>query len=191
MESYALRPWSQRIKQNAPNALSLLRMALAPLITFLMLYGAFRGAFWVLVVAGLTDGADGALARTWGCESTIGAVLDAAADKLFSLCLFGALTWTHHLPLWLFVLIVGRDVLLIVGALFLWLTQRPLLRPHSISKGNTTLQILLAGAILLSWKWAIVPMVWLMVMATCVSSLIYLVQGWRLLTGPLQHKHKV
>jgi cardiolipin synthase len=101
-----------------PNALSVLRLLGVPLFLWLILQPAFHGphldgwAILVLALSGLTDYLDGKIARALNQTSKLGAVLDPAADRLYILATLVGLAWREIIPIWLVVLLVGRDVLM-------------------------------------------------------------------------------
>ena len=98
-----------------PNALSVLRLLGVPLFLWLLLGPHEDGwALAVLAVSGFTDWADGVLARKLNQMSRFGALLDPLADRLYILATLVGLVLRHVIPLWLAIVIVGRDV--IVGA---------------------------------------------------------------------------
>jgi cardiolipin synthase (CMP-forming) len=106
-----------------PNALSVLRLLGVPVFLWLLLGPhADVAALVVLAVSGISDWADGVLARRLNQESTLGALLDPAVDRLYILATLLGLTLRHIIPWWLAAVIVGRDLLL---ALTL-----PILRRH-------------------------------------------------------------
>jgi cardiolipin synthase len=96
-----------------PNALSVLRLLGVPLFLYLLLGPeADLLALLVLMVAGFTDWLDGVLARKLGQLSRLGALLDPAADRLYILATLVGLVLREVIPLWLAIVIVGRDVVL-------------------------------------------------------------------------------
>jgi cardiolipin synthase len=106
-----------------PNALSVLRLLGVPVFLWLLLGPhADVAALVVLALSGISDWADGVLARRLNQESTLGALLDPAVDRLYILATLVGLTLRHIIPWWLAAVIVGRDLLL---ALTL-----PILRRH-------------------------------------------------------------
>jgi cardiolipin synthase (CMP-forming) len=106
-----------------PNALSFLRLLGVPVFLWLLLGPhADVAALVVLALSGISDWADGVLARRLNQESTLGALLDPAVDRLYILATLLGLTLRHIIPWWLAAVIVGRDLLL---ALTL-----PILRRH-------------------------------------------------------------
>lgn len=99
-----------------PNALSTLRLFGVPLFLWLLLGPHADGwALVVLVVSGFTDWADGVLARRLNQMSSVGAMLDPLADRLYILATLAGLVLRHIIPLWLAIVIVGRDVVLAVA----------------------------------------------------------------------------
>jgi CDP-diacylglycerol--glycerol-3-phosphate 3-phosphatidyltransferase len=105
-----------------PNALSALRLLGVPLFLWLVLTERDGPAVAVLMVSGVTDYLDGKIARAWGQTSKLGTLLDPAADRLYILATLVGLTVRDVVPLWLTLLLVGRDVLLA--------TTLPVLRRH-------------------------------------------------------------
>jgi CDP-diacylglycerol--glycerol-3-phosphate 3-phosphatidyltransferase len=97
-----------------PNLLSLLRLAGVPLFLYLVL-GPHRDgwAFVILLVSGLTDYADGRLARAWNQVSRIGATLDPLADRLYIASTLIALAIRDVIPWWLTGALFARDLLLL------------------------------------------------------------------------------
>jgi cardiolipin synthase len=94
-----------------PNILSILRLLGVPLFLWLLLGPHADGwALLVLAVSGFTDWADGVLARKLNQMSSFGALLDPLADRLYILATLGGLVLRHVIPLWLAIVIVGRDV---------------------------------------------------------------------------------
>jgi cardiolipin synthase len=105
-----------------PNALSVLRLLGVPLFLWLLLGPhADAWALVVLMVSGFTDWADGVLARKLNQMSAFGALLDPLADRLYILATLLGLVLRHVIPLWLAVVIVGRDV--VIGVLLPFLRR--------------------------------------------------------------------
>jgi cardiolipin synthase len=95
-----------------PNALSVLRLVGVPVFFWLVLTEHDGAAVLVLMVSGVTDYLDGKIARAWNQTSRLGTLLDPAADRLYILATLIGLTYRDVVPLWLTLLLVGRDVLL-------------------------------------------------------------------------------
>lgn len=134
---------------NIPNTITFARIASVPLLTWLIIDHDFFAAFAVFMLAGISDAADGYLAKRYGWHTELGAYLDPIADKALLVTIYVTLGLAGYLPVWLVILVVSRDVL-IVGAIQLaWLMQRPVkVKPLRISKVNTFAQIALAGLVL-------------------------------------------
>jgi cardiolipin synthase len=98
--------------RHLPNALSALRLVLAPVAAWLIVTGQFTAAFAVFVFAGLTDAFDGWLAKALKCPTTFGKYLDPVADKALMLAAFLSLAWAGHIPGWIAMVVILRDVLM-------------------------------------------------------------------------------
>src|SRR4051812_26000385 len=94
----------------APNQLTLLRLVFIPPVIVFILYGHYRAAFTLVLIAGGSDALDGLLARKLGQQTTLGAYLDPIADKLLLTSSFVALGFGGQIPLWLVILVLSRDV---------------------------------------------------------------------------------
>ena len=124
------------------NQLSLLRLVFIPFVILSILYGQYRTAFVLVLIAGLTDGMDGLLARRLGQQTTLGSILDPLADKLLLNSAIVALGVVQQLPLWLVILVVSRDAIIITVSLVMILTAtRKLFPPSFCSKANTVAQV--------------------------------------------------
>lgn len=132
-----------------PTAITLARMVAVPVMVYLILDGRLAAAFWIFVLAGVSDALDGYLAKRLDAVSNIGAYLDPLADKALLVAAFLTLGHMDHIPLWLVILIVFRDVVIVGGALlYQTLTQALKMEPLFISKVNTTVQIIFVGMVL-------------------------------------------
>jgi cardiolipin synthase len=101
-------------------------------------------ALILFVVAGVSDGVDGFLAKQFDWTSRLGALLDPIADKALLISAYAALTWNGLLPVWLLALVVLRDLVIVSGAVvYPFRIARLEARPTIISKLNTLVQILL------------------------------------------------
>ena len=134
---------------NIPNFITIARLLLVPLTVWLIISEAYGIAFAAFVVAGISDGVDGYLARRMNQRSELGAYLDPIADKALLVSVYVTLGMAKELPAWLVILVVSRDVL-IVGAIILsWLMDKPVrMAPLMVSKVNTVAQIVMAVLVL-------------------------------------------
>jgi cardiolipin synthase (CMP-forming) len=134
--------------RHVPNALTILRLLLVPLIIWLMGHGGMTAAFWLFMAAGLTDAVDGAVARLFDAKTKLGTWLDPLADKVLLVAIYVTLAAQNHVPLWLVVLVVLRDVLIVLYAVVYVLAGSFSGSPLFISKINTAAQLMLAALVL-------------------------------------------
>ena len=132
-----------------PNLITLVRVILVPVVFWLLVTQQLKAAFLVFLVAGISDGVDGFLAKRFNWETELGAYLDPIADKLLIVCIFIALGVTDKLPSWIVIAVVSRDVLIVIAVVLSWLLGHPTpMRPIAVSKANTVAQIVLAATVL-------------------------------------------
>ena len=169
------------------NRLTILRILITPLITVLLLYRYMGAALGLFVMAGITDGLDGLVARSWKQKTTLGMVLDPLADKLLLTSAVIALTILKELPRWFTIILVSRDVILIGGSVILYMFLGKLGTPPSwIGKTTTGFQL---ATVLLAMldnfvpglNPAILPLAVLTLALTVASGLDYVYRGARLL----------
>ena len=145
-----------------PNLLTMFRMVLIPVFVSLLFYQKFLLALAVFVIAGITDGLDGLLARRFNQKSQLGTILDPIADKLLLVTSFIVLSLPSispkplppsHLPVpfWVTTAVISRDIFIIVGAAAINIvTGFRSFRPSWLGKVNTTVQILSIVSILIA-----------------------------------------
>jgi cardiolipin synthase (CMP-forming) len=137
--------------RHLPNIICLLRIALIWPVIDGLLARHFDRTLLLFVVAALSDGLDGWLAKTYGWTSRLGKILDPLADKLLLVAVFLVLTWMGLVPRWLAVAAVSRDVMIAAGALLFRFAWGPLHgRPILSSKVNTLLQLLYVSLVILN-----------------------------------------
>jgi cardiolipin synthase len=123
-----------------PNLLSLLRLLGVPLFLWLLLGPHADGwAIVVLALSGVTDWADGKLARALGQSSRLGALLDPAADRLYIVATLIAFVLRDVVPLWVVVVLLGRELVLGITLLVLRRAGWPPLQVHYLGKAATFL----------------------------------------------------
>ena len=134
---------------NIPNILTLARIVLVPLVVWLIITHEMTAAFVLFLLAGFSDAADGYLAKRFQWRTELGAYLDPIADKLLLMSIYITLGFSNHLPAWLVIAVVSRDILIIGAFLLSWVLSRPVpIHPLLVSKANTLAQIVLAGLVL-------------------------------------------
>lgn len=127
-----------------PNAITATRILLALPLYWMLRESRFDIALAIAAVAGISDGLDGWLAKRYGWVSRLGAMLDPLADKLLLFACFLGLGAGGHLPLWLVALVIGRDAVIVAGALAYRALIGPFeAAPSRLSKLTTFLQIVL------------------------------------------------
>ena len=132
-----------------PNALSVLRILMTPLIVIAIFHGLYDRALTLCLIAGWTDAFDGWTARWLGVESKVGRVLDPLADKVMQVGVFLALGITGLVPVWVVVIVFGRDLLIVALAAIFLITGRKGDFPPSIwGKISTIIQIATAAFVL-------------------------------------------
>ena len=173
-----------------PNAITGLRLAMAPVLPWLLVAGHYRAALAVALVAGLSDALDGLVAKRFGWQSRLGSLLDPIADKLLLCLAMLGLAWISMLPAWLVGLVVVRDLVILAGAAAWWRLAGPFDgRPSLLSKLNTALQVALVLVCLAELSGLALPLqvriqvVVAVALLTFVSGLDYVirygVRAWR------------
>jgi cardiolipin synthase len=126
-----------------PNLITSIRIILVPIFVIYLIQDKLLSALVVFILAGLSDGVDGLMARLLNQKSKIGAYLDPLADKILLIAAFIVLAARDLIPAWLTVLVISRDVLILLGVLMLYLNGTDLtIKPSVLSKINTCLQLL-------------------------------------------------
>ena len=169
-----------------PNVLTTLRLLLAIPMCLLVLLQDFEAVLWIALAAGLSDGLDGWLARKLGATTRYGAIVDPLADKVMLSGIYPSLAIIGLLPWWLALLVLGRDVVIVLGALAYHAVRgRYDMEPSAWGKASTFLQILLALAILVQQVWPATPVIilsvlfWLVVVSAIISGGHYVVTWGR------------
>ena len=126
-----------------PNAISIMRIALIMPILLLFVDGEFGWALTLFLIAGMSDGVDGYLAKRFHWNTRLGAFLDPAGDKLLVAWSYGTLGYLGYIPAWLAIIVILRDVIIVSGSfLYHYLVRRLEGEPTRISKLNTALEFM-------------------------------------------------
>jgi cardiolipin synthase len=169
------------------NRLTILRILMTPVITVLLLYRQVGAALALFLLAGITDGLDGFVARVWKQKTTLGMVLDPVADKLLLTSTVVTLTILKELPRWFTIIVVSRDVLLIGGSVILYMFLGKIgMAPSWLGKATTGFQLITVLCAMLDnffpdLKVAILPLAIVTLALTIASGLDYIYKGLRLL----------
>jgi cardiolipin synthase len=125
------------------------RILLVPVVVWAIVSGEMRGAFLLFLLAGISDGVDGFLAKRFQMKSELGAYLDPLADKALIVSIYISLGIAKALPIFLVILVVSRDIMIVSAFMLTLLIGKPMaVRPLMVSKANTAAQILLAVVVL-------------------------------------------
>lgn len=176
---------------NIPNILTLLRIILVPIFVILVMQGSFPYALAVFVIAGITDGLDGFLARILRQQTDLGAYLDPLADKALIISSFVILSILEEIPGWLAVIVISRDCIILFGVSVLFLMSVPFeIRPTYVSKATTLLQILTVFLVLVfkclpgyAHSLMITVAFWATACFTVVSGFYYIFKGVRFINN--------
>jgi cardiolipin synthase len=144
----------------APNQLTLLRMVFLPFIILHLVGGHYFWALTLFVLAGMSDGLDGLLARKLGQQTKIGQYLDPIADKLLLSTIFLVLSVLHKIPWKFTVLVFSRDICILAFSAVLYVAAGLRdFRPSIFGKANTFAQVAAVFFVLLlevhpaRWVW--------------------------------------
>jgi cardiolipin synthase len=169
-----------------PNFFSMIRIFLIPLFLYMMLYGKGLQALIVFLIASSTDILDGMTARVWDQKTHIGGLLDPAADKLLMtsaviILSIPSVSQPNSIPLWLAVVIIGRDIAIVSAAcvMYIWKghTKFP---PSLIGKTSTVCQMGVILCVLLLNVWDKTPafLSWLYTLTFVLTILSGFGYGW-------------
>lgn len=166
-----------------PNCFSLFRLLL--IVPFLSAFyqHAYATAFYIFLIAGITDGIDGWLARQFHWQTQLGHIIDPLADKLLVGASFISLALIHQLPWWLVALVFLRDLTLFTGATawYYCIERSYEFVPTLLSKLNTALQILLVALCLLKISYQSFspdPTIFLMYLTAFTTTVTYIDYVW-------------
>lgn len=169
-----------------PNFITIFRFLLVPAVVWALVSDNVEWALICFVVAGVSDGVDGFIARHFDQRSELGAYLDPMADKILLVSVFLVLGYMGELPLWLVIAAVSRDALIVAAVLLSNLMGHPVaMKPLFVSKANTAVQIGLVIVVLaeLALDTGFGPLRWALVilsgLLTVSSAAAYLVQWLR------------
>ncbi|MEP5763279.1 MAG: CDP-alcohol phosphatidyltransferase family protein [Halieaceae bacterium] len=142
---------SKQLLRHLPNAFTSLRILLAAPICWLIIEQQYVPVLWLTLLAGISDALDGMLARRLGVTSRFGAIADPLADKILLGGAYLSFAVVGLLPWWVALVVLGRDLFIVAGALFYhWRFGAYEMDPSSWGKFSTFVQILFA--LMLLWQ---------------------------------------
>ena len=134
---------------NLPNLITLARFILVAPVVYFQAQQMYFAALVMFFIAGFSDALDGFLAKRYHWSSRLGAIMDPLADKLLLVCVSLVLTAQGHIPLWLLLMMISRDVIIVSGAVAYQLTIGSVpMEPSLSSKCNTFMQLALLISVL-------------------------------------------
>lgn len=174
-----------RLLKLLPNILTSTRVAASPVLAWLLLMGRFRAALVSVLLVSITDWFDGYSARKLGVAGGFGIVLDPLADKTMLVTLFVTLGYLRIIPRWMLYMAIGRDGIILAGAVLLRIFRGVRrFTPSILGKVSTFFQIMLvllslvyatfSLSILHDLKWAALA---LSALFTGLSGLDYIRRG--------------
>ena len=177
------------------NQLTILRIMLIPAFVLLVVYGYLGWALTTFAVAGATDALDGLIARRAGQRTSLGAWLDPMADKLLLVTTFVVLTLpglplANHIPLWLTVVVISRDVVIVGVVAIVNLAVGPRTFRPSIFGKFATATYIVTSVVVMYFNYLGRPsmlvdvMVWLSLALTLISSADYFLKMRRIINEP-------
>ena len=141
-----------------PNIITLGRILLVPIVIWAIASNQMEIAFGVFIIAGVSDGVDGFLAKHFNMASELGAMLDPLADKALLVSIYVALGIWGAIPRWIVILVVSRDIMIVSAVIVSWLFGKPIpMKPLMVSKINTVAQVALAALVLASLAFGFHP----------------------------------
>ena len=161
--------------------ITILRVLAIPVIVIGLIEGHTWWVYGLLFFSMITDLLDGLAARKRGERTRLGAFLDPMADKLLLTAVYLSLTYMRELPVWVFVAIFSRDLMIVLGwSVIFILTGSSTVQPRPLGKATTAAQMATALAIILGFP-AVATKVflWATIVLTVVSTLDYIRVGER------------
>jgi len=175
---------------STPNFISLARLIAVPLIVYLILQSSYGWAFWVFVLAGVSDALDGYLAKRMDQVSNLGSYLDPIADKSLLVGVYVTLGYQGLIDDSVVVLVVFRDLMIVGGVILLFIFRNHTkVEPILVSKINTGAQLTLVTVVLAeAGNEFFIPMLdntlsYLVIVTTILSGGWYLVRWGRQMAG--------
>ncbi|UCE24301.1 MAG: CDP-alcohol phosphatidyltransferase family protein [Candidatus Zixiibacteriota bacterium] len=164
-------PWLQ-----IPNLVSLSRVALTPFVGYFLARGDNQSSLIcvaLLLIAGVTDGLDGYLARRLNQVSNLGIALDPVADKVFAGVLVVLLILYREFPIWLAAAIIGRDLLILIAGSILLRGQKVVIPSNITGKYAFGVMAFLLGSYVIRFEFGIILTTWVTVVLLILSTIIY------------------
>ncbi len=164
--------------RHLPNLITILRLIVSPILAALLCYHRFSAALGLVIFAGVTDWLDGYAARKLHVSGKTGVLLDPLADKALLVTLFLALGYIRLIPWWLLGLVIGRDLVIVIGSILLRIfrnVQRFV--PSIVGKVSTFFQMVFVLLVLLSATFPHQIFIWLETTALVLTTIFTAISG--------------
>lgn len=174
---------------NIPNAITVVRIILVPVMLYFLVEGRELLALLVFLTAAISDGLDGLIAKVLHQQTRLGAFLDPIADKFLLSTAFIVLAVLGSVPIWLAIMVVSRDLLIMTGiGILAWDNDFPEIKPTVDGKITTLLQISTIGFLLAQqyvgpYQRLHFPLIVITGLFTAISGTRYMLIGFRLIGG--------
>jgi cardiolipin synthase len=175
---------------NFANKISTFRIVSVPFfITALVYYAPQRtflrlAALFIFVLGVISDAVDGYIARKARQQSQAGMILDPLGDKLLLMSAFICLSFEkfgQHFPLWVTLTVISRDVIIILGAVIIYMVKQKInIAPTRWGKLTTTFQMSSVISVLLDWQVSFIFW-WVAAFLTLISGIDYVMRGFKTL----------
>jgi len=176
---------------NVANKISTFRILSVPFFIACLVYYApereyLRNlALAIFILGVISDGLDGYIARKAKMQSKAGLILDPLGDKLLLISAFVFLSFACRLtlkfPLWVGFIVISRDLIIILGAVVIYMVKQSLdVYPTKWGKLTTIFQMFSVISVLLQWKLAMLIW-WPAVIFTVISGIDYVKRGFKIL----------
>jgi len=161
-----------------PNLLTIIRIALVYPILNNIYLGNFEISITYFIVASITDGLDGLIARKMNWQTELGTLLDPVADKILLSGSIFILWLNQYIPFYIFVIFFSRDVAILLGAAIrMTVIESDTPTPNFLGKLTTTLQIIYIAIIFLKeiieLNLGLFPLDILIILVTILSLAVY------------------
>jgi len=178
---------------NLANKISIARIILIPFFIAAIVYSRLNIALIFFILAIISDGADGFIARALKQKTKLGTILDPMADKLLLISAYICLSVADTIPAWLKmphyvpIIIISRDVIIVLGSVTIHLIRGELnVSPSIIGKITTFFQMITIVSILAQFRYSAI--LWnTAVTLTVVSGIDYIMKGSKTLSD--NHNH--
>jgi cardiolipin synthase (CMP-forming) len=182
---------------NLANKISIARIILIPFFIAAVVYSRMEIALGLFILAVISDGVDGFIARTLKQKTRLGTILDPIADKLLLVSAYLSLAFATNIPSnikmppYVPIIVISRDAIIVLGSVMIHIITGDLkVSPSAIGKITTFFQMATIISILVQFEYSFV--IWNLAVAfTVFSGIDYIVKGSRLLTENNSHLKKI